>query len=107
VNFSPPDFGDRGAAVGVAGAIADPLDTHGAFGGDDGRLPTGTSARLEGAFKTPMLRCVSLRLRFMHTGQLCTLSDVVAFLIAAATGPRPGQTSSVRSGSPPANARTS
>jgi cytochrome c peroxidase len=74
------DSGDRGAATGLAAAIADPLDTRGAFSdGDDGRLPTSVSAAMEGAFRTPMLRCVSLRPTFMHTGQLATLADVVLF----------------------------
>jgi cytochrome c peroxidase len=34
---------------------------------------------MTGAFRTPGLRCVSQRPAFMHTGQLRTLSDVVAF----------------------------
>jgi cytochrome c peroxidase len=74
------DSNDRGAANGIAAALADPLNTHGPFSdGDDGRLPAAVDASMEGAFRTPMLRCVSLRPRFMHTGQLATLSDVVSF----------------------------
>ena len=74
------DSNDEGAAAGLAAAIADPLNTHGAFSdGDDGRLPTTVGPAMTGAFRTPMLRCVSLRPTFMHTGQIATLADVVAF----------------------------
>jgi cytochrome c peroxidase len=80
VNFSPPDDGDHGAATGIAAALADPLSTQGSFSdGDDGRLPTTIPPTFEGAFKTPMLRCVGGRPAFMHTGQLHTLNEVVAF----------------------------
>ncbi len=73
------DDGDRGAIVGVAAAAADPVNVHGAFSdGDDGRLPA-VGPQLEGAFRTPILRCVSARPTFMHTGQLGTLSAVVSF----------------------------
>jgi cytochrome c peroxidase len=34
---------------------------------------------MAGAFRTPMMRCVSLRPTFMHTGQIGTLAEVVAF----------------------------
>jgi cytochrome c peroxidase len=74
------DTGDRGAAVGLASALADPLNTKGQFSdGDDGRLPSAVTPAMEGAFRTPILRCVSLRPSFMHTGQLPTLARVVAF----------------------------
>jgi cytochrome c peroxidase len=74
------DSGDRGAAAGLAAAIADPLNTHGKFSdGDDGRLPSEVTSDLEGAFRTPILRCVSQRPSFMHTGQIATLERVVAF----------------------------
>jgi cytochrome c peroxidase len=74
------DSQDHGAAAGIAAAIADPLDTRGAFSdGDDGRLTAGVTFELEGAFRTPGLRCVSQRPTFMHTGQLATLDQVVAF----------------------------
>ena len=77
-NFVDPQ--DHGAATGIAAAIADPLDTRGAFSdGDDGRLTAGVTFELEGAFRTPGLRCVSQRPTFMHTGQLATLDQVVAF----------------------------
>jgi cytochrome c peroxidase len=47
--------------------------------GDDGRLPTSVDPSLEGAFRTPTLRCVARRPSFMHTGQLKSLDQVVAF----------------------------
>jgi cytochrome c peroxidase len=34
---------------------------------------------MEGAFRTPKLRCVGSRPAFMHTGQLGTLEKVVTF----------------------------
>ena len=71
---------DQGAATGIAAAITDPLNTHGAFSdGDDGRLPAAVTPAMTGAFRTPTLRCVSQRPTFMHTGQLATLADVVSF----------------------------
>lgn len=74
------DAGDRGAAEGLAAALADPLNVRGAHSdGDDGRLDGLHPEALEGAFRTPRLRCVSSRPSFMHTGQLLTLEEVVAF----------------------------
>ncbi len=74
------DSDDHGAATGLAAAIADSLDTFGAFSdGNDGRLPTSVTPKMDGAFRTPTLRCVSQRPSFMHTGQLGTLAKVVAF----------------------------
>jgi cytochrome c peroxidase len=74
------DEGDPGASVGLAAAIADPLNVRGAFSdGNDGRLPTSVAPDMTGAFRTPSLRCVSKRPTFMHTGQLQSLAEVVAF----------------------------
>jgi len=74
------DTDDPGAAAGLAAAIADPLNVKGAFSdGDDGRLPATVDATSTGAFRTPTLRCAAGRPSFMHTGQLATLRDVVAF----------------------------
>lgn len=72
---------DRGAATGLPAALNDPLNVRGAFSdGDDGRLPTEPLPEtLEAAFRTPALRCASLRPSFMHTGQLRRLEDVVTF----------------------------
>jgi cytochrome c peroxidase len=77
------DQNDQGAASGIAAAIADPLDTVGAFSdGSDGRLPQAVDASMLGAFRTPGLRCVAMRPTFMHTGQIGTLAKVVAFFAA-------------------------
>jgi cytochrome c peroxidase len=74
------DSNDQGAATGLAAAIADPLNTLGAFSdGSDGRLPASVSPAMTGAFRTPTLRCVALRPTFLHTGQVGTLAGVVAF----------------------------
>ena len=76
------DENDPGAAVGLAAAIADPLNVEGVFSdGDDGRLPATVAADgpMLGAFRTPSLRCVAPRPTFMHTGHLGTLEGVVAF----------------------------
>jgi cytochrome c peroxidase len=74
------DDGDRGAIDGLPRAITSPLNVEGPYSdGDDGRLPTGVGAEHEGAFRTPRLRCVAQRPAFMHTGQMRTLEEVVAF----------------------------
>lgn len=84
-----PDFSffvgpidDRGAADGLPAMLKDPLNVDGAYSdGNDGRhdgVPK-DMARMEGAFKTPSLRCVSRRPSFMHTGQIRSLEDVVIF----------------------------
>jgi cytochrome c peroxidase len=74
------DKNDRGAAVGLAQALADPLNVRGSYSdGDDGRLPDPVPTSAEGAFRTPTLRCVSRRPSFMHTGQFKTLEEVIAF----------------------------
>jgi cytochrome c peroxidase len=77
------DSNDQGAATGIATDIASPLNTLGQFSdGNDGRLPSAVTPAMTGAFRTPILRCVSLRPTFMHTGQLGTLAAVVAFFNA-------------------------
>ncbi len=74
------DEDDRGAARGLSEALLDPLNVRGKFSdGDDGRLASATRENLEGAFRTPTLRCVARRPSFMHTGQLRTLDEVVGF----------------------------
>ena len=74
------DLGDQGAASGLRAALGDALNVGGRFSdGDDQRLPPAVGPELEGAFRTPMLRCVSRRPSFMHTGQLRTLEEVVAY----------------------------
>jgi cytochrome c peroxidase len=74
------DLDDHGARDGLSAALADPLNVRGIYSdGDDGRLPSVVSAALDGAFRTPALRCVAMRPTFMHNGQLASLADVVAF----------------------------
>jgi cytochrome c peroxidase len=74
------DSNDVGAQQGLAAAMSDPLNVRGPFSdGDDGRLPSSVSPQMNGAFRTPKLRCVSTRPSFMHTGQLTSLSDVLSF----------------------------
>lgn len=73
------DDNDRGAWVGLATALADPLNVRGRYSdGDDGRLISPTGA-MDGAFRTPALRCASRRPSFMHTGQLRSFAEVVEF----------------------------
>ncbi len=74
------DTGDRGAAGGVALSLVDPLNGRGAFSdGDPGTLPTSAGPELEGAFRTPNLRCISTQPSFMHTAQHTSLASVVEF----------------------------
>jgi cytochrome c peroxidase len=72
------DTNDRGAAVDLAAASTDPLNSKGKYSdGDDGRLPASIPSGLEGAFRTPTLRCVSTRPSFFHTGHARSLEQVV------------------------------
>lgn len=74
------DSDDRGAAEGIAAALEDPLSTPGDFSdGDRGVLPDEVGEELEGAFRTPTLRCASQHPSFMHTGQFTSLEQVVEF----------------------------
>lgn len=74
------DRDDRGAAVGVAALATDPLVTSGPFsdGPRVGVIPP-LDPSLEGAFRTPTLRCIARQPSFMHTAQLPTIAHVVAF----------------------------
>jgi len=74
------DRDDRGAALGLRRVLEEPTNTHSAFSdGDDGRLPEEVGPAMEGAFRTPSLRCAATRPSFMHTGQYRALSDVIQF----------------------------
>lgn len=73
------DFGDRGAATGVTALAGDPLSTAGDFSDGPGATPPPPGPELEGAFRTPTVRCLGRQPSFMHTGQLRTLEQVVAF----------------------------
>jgi cytochrome c peroxidase len=73
---------DHGAATDLPRSAADPLGVNGAYSdGNDGRLPAdvAVTAAHEGAFRTPVLRCVGKRPTFMHSGLLLSLEAVVAF----------------------------
>jgi cytochrome c peroxidase len=74
------DSDDRGAALGIAEALVDPTSSAGPYSdGDRRQLPSAPGPELEGAFRTPGLRCNANHPSFMHTGQLATLEQVVAF----------------------------
>jgi cytochrome c peroxidase len=74
------DANDRGAASGIAAALASPLNSRGPFSdGDRGVLPSSVAPTMLGAFRTPTLRCIADQPSFMHTGQLRTLEQVIAF----------------------------
>jgi cytochrome c peroxidase len=74
------DNGDRGAGEGVALSLGDPLNGRGPYSdGDPGTLPESVGPELEGAFRTPSLRCISTQPSFMHTGQHRSLASVVEF----------------------------
>ena len=84
------DADDRGAIVGLALAIDDPLSSRGVYSdGDDDRLPDTVDDSHEGAFRTPTLRCVAQRPSFLHTGQALGLAPVVAHFDAGG-GPAGG-----------------
>jgi cytochrome c peroxidase len=58
----------------------DPMSTAGAFSdGDRHALPAAPGPALEGAFRTPTLRCVADQPSYMHTGQLSGLDGLMAF----------------------------
>jgi cytochrome c peroxidase len=74
------DTNDHGALPGVAAALTDLLSTTGPFSdGDRGALPAEASIELDGAFRTPSLRCLAAHPSYMHTAQMRTLDAVVAF----------------------------
>ena len=76
------DKDDRGAATGLAAALEDPTSSAGEFSdGDRQALPAEIGANLEGAFRTPTLRCAATHPSFMHTGQMTGLDQVVAFFV--------------------------
>lgn len=74
------DVDDHGAATGIATALTDPLSSAGAFSdGDRHALPATITPAMEGAFRTPTLRCTSKQPSFMHTAQMSAIDQVVAF----------------------------
>ena len=74
------DTDDRGAAFGISEALKDPTSSAGPLSdGDRQRLPSSLGPELEGAFRTPGLRCNARHPSFMHTGQLRSVAQVVDF----------------------------
>jgi cytochrome c peroxidase len=74
------DTGDRGAALGISEALKDPTSSAGSLSdGDRHQLPSSPGPELEGAFRTPGLRCNAAHPSFMHTGQLRSLPQVIDF----------------------------
>jgi len=74
------DSNDRGAGEAQALLLDDPLNTKGEFSdGDRGVLPMAVGPALEGAFRTPTLRCIKDQPSYMHTAQLASLDEVVDF----------------------------
>ncbi|HYQ04237.1 MAG TPA: cytochrome c peroxidase [Polyangiaceae bacterium] len=74
------DTDDRGAALGISQALTDPTSSAGSLSdGDRHRLPSSPGPELEGAFRTPGLRCNARHPSFMHTGQLRSVARVVDF----------------------------
>ncbi|HYQ18753.1 MAG TPA: cytochrome c peroxidase [Polyangiaceae bacterium] len=74
------DLNDQGAALGLAQAKADPLNSLGDFSdGHDSRLADDVGPQDAGAFRTPRLRCVAERPSFMHTGHVRSLAEVIDF----------------------------
>jgi cytochrome c peroxidase len=72
--------GDRGAVLGLEAVEDDWLNSRGEFSdGDDERLDAIPSelAALDGAFRTPMLRCAGTRPSYFHNGEFRSLHDVV------------------------------
>jgi len=87
------DEDDHGAATGIAAALTDPMSSAGEFSdGDRQALPAAVGPELEGAFRTPTLRCAASHPSFMHTGQLTSLEQVMSFFARGGdpTGHYPG-----------------
>lgn len=82
------DSNDRGAAPALVELESDPLNTKGAFS-DGARdvLPGAEPGDLEGAFRTPTLRCIAEQPSFMHTGQFTSLTSVMSFFSRGGDGP--------------------
>ena len=73
---------DRGAAVDLPLAAGEDIGMNGPFSdGKDDRIPAELPAELEGAFRTPMLRCVRERPSYMHSGLIRSLDAAVAHFV--------------------------
>ena len=78
------DENDPGASEGLPFAILDPFGASGPHSDakeipEERRPRDATGPQRLGAFRTPMLRCVSKRPSFMHTASLSSLKRVVEF----------------------------
>jgi cytochrome c peroxidase len=74
------DKDDHGAATGLAAALTDPTSTAGELSdGDRQLLPAQIGSTLDGAFRTPTLRCAASHPSYLHTAQLSSLDQVVSF----------------------------
>lgn len=81
------DTDDHGAAAALPELEADPFSNLGPFSDGDRDAIPALSPELEGAFRTPTLRCIADQPSFMHTGQLTSLSSVVSFFSRGGDGP--------------------
>jgi len=74
------DLNDRGAAEALPLLENDEFNTQGVFSdGERAEIPAELGPELEGAFRTPGLRCLSEQPSFMHTGQFKSLTSVLTF----------------------------
>jgi len=88
---------DNGRYQDVPALLASPFNTAGAFSDNTttGKLANLVQATSQmGQFRTRMLRNVAMTAPFMHSGQLATLADVIAFYDAG--GGDPGSTGIVK-----------
>ncbi len=80
---------DRGRAAAITNAQKDEFNCLGPFGDakpaqcQERRFMATHDPALEGAFKTPSLRDVSLRPPYMHAGQFGSIEEVIAHYIKA------------------------
>jgi len=80
---------DRGRAAAIAKVRADEFNCLGPFSDakvaqcQELRFMATDDASMEGAFKTPSLRNVSLRPPYMHAGQLSSIEEVIAHYVRA------------------------
>lgn len=79
---APKELPDKGRAVGVKEALADPFSCLGVYSDDTERQCAElrfmrTGPELVGAVRTPSLRNLEDTAPYMHKGQLATLADVL------------------------------
>jgi cytochrome c peroxidase len=80
---------DRGRAAAIAKVQSDEFNCLGPFSDakatlcQELRFMATDDPSMEGAFKTPSLRNVSLRPPYMHAGQFATIEDVIAHYVRA------------------------